>query len=214
MICRFPFACKMNCRGPQPGVNIVLTGCCLLWLANMMACPVAHAESLYHAATFQPLTADHKAFRVGDVITVQILENSSASSSADTGTRRNNNLSARLSTPGLVGNRQAGLEVQGDFDGGGRTQRSNRLLATITVTVREVLADGDLRLAGEQRLTVNEEPQLVALEGRVRRQDISDGNIVVSTRLADARITYVGEGDIAERNRRSWWRKLFDWGGL
>ncbi|MGI4848758.1 MAG: flagellar basal body L-ring protein FlgH [Janthinobacterium lividum] len=184
-------------------------------LLLLLAASVAVAENLYQAESFRPLTADIKAYQIGDALTVQVLENSSASTSADTGTRRNNSLSAQWLTPGSSSqSRQAGLDVKGDFDGGGRTQRSNRLLATLTVTVREVLADGQLRVAGEQRLTVNEEPQRVALEGRVRPQDISDGNIVLSTRLADARITYVGEGDLAERNRRSWWRKLLDWSGL
>ena len=98
----------------------------------------------------------------------------------------------------------------GDFDGGGRTQRTSRLLTTVSVTVREVLPGGQLRIAGAQSLTVNEELQTVTLEGLVRPADISDGNVVLSTRIADARITYLGEGDVAERNRRPWWRKVLD----
>ena len=173
----------------------------------------AGAESLYKEQTYRPLTADNKAFQVGDALTVQVFENSSATTSSDTGTRRKNNLSAELGH----GNHtiaQTGIAVGGDFDGGGKTQRTNRVLATLTVTVREILANGELKVAGEQILTVNEEPQKVTLEGRVRPVDISDGNIVLSTRLADAKITYVGEGDIAERNRRPWWRNLLDWVGM
>lgn len=171
------------------------------------------AESLFQEQAFRPLTADNKAFRVGDVLTVQVFENSSATTSADTGTRRRNSLSADLSH-GSGSVAQTGVGVGGTFDGGGRTQRSNRVLATLTVSVRQVLDNGDLLVGGEQTLTVNEEPQKVALEGRVRPQDISDGNIVVSTRLADARISYVGEGDISERSRRPWWRSLLDSFGL
>jgi flagellar L-ring protein precursor FlgH len=52
------------------------------------------------------------------------------------------------------------------------------------------------------------------LDGRVRPQDISDGNLVLSTRLADARITYVGEGDLSDRARRAWWRRFLDAVGL
>jgi flagellar L-ring protein precursor FlgH len=175
--------------------------------------PVA-AESLYQEGSFRPLTADNKAFRVGDSLTVQVFENSSASTSADTGTRRNNDISGSVTQTGnrVVG--QLGIGVAGGFDGGGRTQRANKLLATLTVTVQEVLASGELRVAGEQLLTVNEELQKVNLEGRVRPQDISDGNVVLSTRLADARITYVGEGDVTDRSRRSGWRKVFDWLGF
>jgi flagellar L-ring protein FlgH len=173
----------------------------------------AHAESLYQEQSYRPLTADNRASRVGDVLTVQIFENSSASTSAATGTRRKNNLSADLNNSGgFVG--QAGISVGGDFDGGGQTQRANRVLTILTVTVREILANGELRVSGEQMLTVNEEPQKVTLEGRVRPLDISEGNIVLSTRLADAKITYMGQGDIAERNRRPWWRSLLDWAGM
>jgi flagellar L-ring protein FlgH len=54
----------------------------------------------------------------------------------------------------------------------------------------------------------------VTLEGRVRPQDISDGNVVLSTRLAEARITYLGEGEVSQRQQRAWWRKLLDWAGM
>lgn len=172
-----------------------------------------NAESLYKEQTYRPLTADNKAFQVGDALTVQVFENSSATTSSDTGTRRKNNLSGELGH-GSNTVAQTSIAVGGDFDGGGKTQRTNRVLATLTVTVREILANGELKVAGEQILTVNEEPQKVTLEGRVRPIDISDGNIVLSTRLADAKITYVGEGDIAERNRRPWWRSFLDWVGM
>jgi len=186
----------------------------LLAVSLLGASVPANAESLYQESTFRPLTADNKAFRVGDSLTIQVFENSSATSSANTGTRRANDISGSVTHTGnrVVG--QLGIGVTGDFDGGGRTQRANRLLATLTVTVQEVLPNNELRVAGEQLLTVNEELQKVNLEGRVRPQDISDGNVVLSTRLADARITYVGEGDVSERTRRSVWRRVFDWLGL
>lgn len=171
------------------------------------------AESLYQEQTFRPLVGDNRAFRVGDVLTVQVFENSSATTSAETGTRRNNALSANLSHQrGVVA--KTDLGVGGDFDGGGKTQRTNRVLATLTVSVKEILPNGDLRIGGEQVLTVNEEPQKVGLEGRVRPLDISDANVVMSTRLADAKITFLGEGDLAERNRRPWWRSFLDAVGL
>ena len=173
----------------------------------------AQGVSLYDEKTYRPYTADNKAFRAGDVLTVQVFENSSASSSADTDTRRKNSLSADLGHRGNT-TAQTSASVAGDFDGGGRTQRASRLLVTLSVTVREVLPNGDLAVMGEQTLTVNQEPQRVTLEGRVRPVDVSDGNTVLSTRLADAKITYVGEGDIAERNQRPWWRKLLDWTGF
>ncbi len=184
-------------------------------LAALMAvpAPAAQAQSLFQEETFRGLTADNKAFRPGDILTVQVFENSSATSSAETGTRRGNHLATELAH-GSNKAAQASLAVAGDFDGGGRTQRASRLLATVSVTVQEVLPQGQLRIAGTQSVTVNEELQRVTLEGIVRPVDISDGNVVQSTRIAQARITYVGEGDLSERNRRAWWRRLLDALGL
>lgn len=180
----------------------------MLLVIALVAAPL-RAESLFQEAGWRGLTADHKAYRPGDVLTVQVFENSSATSTADTGTRRTNHLQADLAH-GSNNVAQASLAVAGDFDGGGRTQRTSRLLATLTVTVQEVMANGQLRVAGTQSVTVNDELQRVTLEGVVRPVDITDGNLVQSTRIADARITYVGEGDVTERSRRSWWRKLLD----
>ncbi|WP_092399343.1 flagellar basal body L-ring protein FlgH [Collimonas sp. OK412] len=173
----------------------------------------AMAESLYQENSYRPLAGDNKAFRIGDVVTVQVLENSSATTNADTTTRRKNGINADLSltrNPTITG----GINVGGDFDGGGRTQRASRLLAQLTVAVTEILPNGDLRIAGEQALLVNGEQQSVKLEGRVRPLDISDGNVVVSSRLSEAKITYVGEGDLSDRQRRSWWRSVVDWLGF
>lgn len=185
------------------------------WLALIAALAPAAlpAASLYDEATFKPLITDHKAFRIGDVLTVQVFENSSASTSAETGTRRRNALSAELSHAGGKA-AETSIGVGGDFDGGGRTQRASRLLITLSVSVRDVLANGDLRIGGEQLLLVNSERQRVTLEGRVRPQDVSEGNIVQSTRLADARITYIGEGEVSQRQQRAWWRQLLDLAGM
>lgn len=167
------------------------------------------AQSLFDEGSWRGLTSDHRAYRPGDTLTVQVLENSVASTSADTGTRRSNHLQAELAH-GSRKVAETGLSVGGDFDGGGRTQRASRLLTTLTVTVQEVLPGGLLRVAGTQSVTVNDEVQRVTLDGLVRPLDINEANVVQSTRIAQARITYVGEGDLTERGRRPWWRKVLD----
>lgn len=196
-------------------MNEVLRSCLRIALgaALLAAALSVPAQSLYDEKTYRALTADNKAFRVGDVLTVQVVENSAAQANADTGTRRTNNVSAQLDRPKLAPV-NVGLGVTGNFDGGGQTARAGKLLAQLSVTVREVLPNGDLRVSGEQLLLINEEQQKIVLEGRVRAQDISDGNVVVSSRLADAKINYVGQGDLADRQRPAWWRKVFDWLGL
>jgi len=185
---------------------VVLAASCLLVAG-------AQAQSLYDESTFRPLTADNKAYRVGDVLTIQVVESAAASANADTATRRSNDMSAGLArahTPAI----SIGLGNSGEFDGGGKTTRAGKLLAQLTVSVKQVLPNGDLQVAGEQLLLINEEQQRINVEGRVRPQDISDNNVVLSTRLAAARITYVGDGDLAERQKPAWWRQVLDWMGL
>jgi flagellar L-ring protein precursor FlgH len=182
----------------------------------LLACGLpSMAQSLYEEATFRALTADHKAFRVGDVLTVQVIESAVAAANADTGTQRRNNLGAdlALSYPHQR-NLTANAAVNGVFDGGGRTERAGRLVAQLTVSIRDVLPNGDLLVAGEQQLTINDERQRIALTGRVRPQDVSEANVVVSTRIADADITYVGEGHLADRQKPAWWRQFADWLGF
>ncbi len=188
----------------------------VLTLAGALASGGARAESLYDAGTFRPLTADNKAFRVGDVITIHVFENSSARTSTDTSTQRRNAIQADMGTTAINGGRPVSgtVNVGGTFEGGGTTERANRLLATLTVSVQEVLPNGDLKVAGEQNLTVNKETDKVRVEGRVRPQDISADNTVLSTRLADAKLTYAGKGDLSDRNKRAWWRWLLDFLGF
>ncbi len=178
--------------------------------AALLALPQAGiAQSLFEEGAWRGLTADNKAYRPGDVLTVLVFENTSATSSADTDTRRSNSLAAELAH-GSRKVAESSVAVNGAFEGGGRTQRASRLLTTVTVTVQEILPGGQLFVAGTQEVTVNEELQRVSLEGVVRPVDVSDGNVVHSTRIAQARITYVGEGDLTERNRRAWWRRVLD----
>ena len=82
------------------------------------------------------------------------------------------------------------------------------------MSVTEVLSNGDLRVSGQQQVSINDEIQKIGVEGRIRPYDISENNVVLSTRLADAKITYLGDGEITERQRRGWWRKLLDLFGL
>ncbi|MGC3963589.1 MAG: flagellar basal body L-ring protein FlgH [Rhodocyclaceae bacterium] len=187
----------------------VVTALIRLSAIGLLSASLAHAESLYSPDEFRALASDGKAYRVGDVLTVQIIENASATSNADTSTKRDNQINANLrlsNNPSIAG----GINIGGDFTGGGTTQRSGRLLAQITVTVREIVDNGLLKIAGEQLLTINGEAQRIGIEGLVRSRDVSDGNVVLSTRVSDAHITYEGDGPLSERQRPSWWRQFLD----
>ncbi|MEN9864916.1 MAG: hypothetical protein RL748_506 [Pseudomonadota bacterium] len=184
----------------------------LLVLAALLAGNSVRAGSLYQAATYQALTADQKARKAGDLITVMIFENSSASSTANTSTGRDARVGIDLVGTGKQANVSAGTANQ--LDGRGRTQRQGQVLAQITVSVKSVLENGDLLIAGEQLLEVNNEKQQIKLQGRVRNADVSDSNTVLSTRVADAKISYIGEGDVADRQKPSWWQRALSWFGV
>lgn len=174
---------------------------------------IVHAESLYPGPEYRALGADHKAAHIGDVLTIQILESSSATSSADTSTGRNatNNVNFSLSRRPAS---SLSTGVQSDFDGGGKTERSGRLLAQMTATVTGYASNGDLLIGGEQLLTVNDEKQKIFVRGRVRPDDISATNTVPSTRIADAQIIYLGDGSVAGRQKPAWWTRFLNWLGF
>lgn len=182
-------------------------------VAPPTAAPRPRAKgSLYSDAQFQSLTADRRHFEVGEVLTVMVYESASATSSADTGTNRDSNVGVGIDLPNWK--KSAGATVNNDFNGTGRTQRAGRLLAQITVLVREVLPNGDLLVGGEQLLEINGEKQTIRAEGRVRPRDINENNMVLSSRLAEAKLAFVGDGVLGDMQRPRWWQKLLGLFGI
>jgi flagellar L-ring protein FlgH len=173
---------------------------------------LARADDLYSETTFRPLASDKRAHLPGDVLTVMIYENSSAVTSADTSLQRKNDVGVQ----GGVDQRTHGVNMAANntFDGGGTVQRAGKLLAQMSVTVVAVVPNGDLQVAGEQLLEINSDRQKIRVEGRVRPLDVSDTNTVLSYRLADAKISYLGDGDLASRQRPGIWSRLFNWAGF
>lgn len=180
-----------------------------LVLASSMLC---NAEDLYQGHAYQSLISDRRAHQVGDVLTVLVVENSSATATAGTGTDKSNDLGIRFSIP----NRQesSSIGVGEEFDGQGRIARSGRLLAQLSVTVQDVGANGDLWISGDQLIEINEEKQSINLSGRVRPIDIDERNTVLSTRIANAEIKYIGDGVLADNQRKGWLSKVITFLGL
>lgn len=172
----------------------------------------APATSLYQPATYQPYTSDLRTRHVGDLITVMVYESASASTTANTTAGRDAAVGWTTRLPGKSYSGAVGTNNQ--VDGGGRTAREGRVLAQITVAITEITERGDLVVAGEQLLDINDERQQIRVEGRVRAQDVSDANVVLSTRIANAKISYAGQGDLANAQRPAWWHRLLTLFGL
>ncbi|MGF6647331.1 flagellar basal body L-ring protein FlgH [Paraburkholderia phenazinium] len=173
----------------------------------------AHAVDLFKSDTYQSLTADRRASKPGDIVTVLVYENSTASNTADTSTKTNVGLQGNVSTM-FAGNNAAQVGLGDNYGGRGQIQRTGRLLAQISARVTESEPNGDLIVAGSQAIDVNGEKTQIHLQGRVRPVDITANNTVQSNRLADAKIDYVGEGFITDRSKPGLIPRLFAWLGL
>jgi flagellar L-ring protein precursor FlgH len=177
------------------------------------AVPHAHAANLFQNDTYQSLTADHRASKPGDILTILVYENSTASNTADTSTKTKVGVQGNVSTM-FAGNNSAQVGVGDSYGGRGQIQRTGRLLAQISARVTDIAPNGDLIVAGSQAIDVNGEKTQIHLEGRVRPVDIAAGNTVQSNRLADAKIDYVGEGFITDRSKPGLIPRFFAWLGL
>jgi flagellar L-ring protein precursor FlgH len=173
---------------------------------------MAGATSLYQPVTFQPYTSDLRLRHVGDLITVMVYESASATTTANTSSGRDAAVGWQANLPGK--SYAGGLKTSNQLDGGGHTTREGRVLAQITVAVREITESGDLVVLGEQLLDINDERQQIRVEGRLRPQDVSDANVVQSTRIANAKISYIGQGDLANSQRPAWWQRFLTLFGI
>jgi len=160
------------------------------------------ATSLYGAGSTQPgllgMYCDHKARQVGDLLTIMVTEVSYAQNRTDTQAQKG--IGAELSPSGAVFDflqavkldTGAGLKLGNSATGGTSTSRSGKLIGTITAQVVEVLPNGDLRIRGVREVSVNREKEQMIVTGIVRQRDISPGNTIPSTMVADAQIAFSG----------------------
>ncbi|MBF0454209.1 MAG: flagellar basal body L-ring protein FlgH [Magnetococcales bacterium] len=173
--------------------------------------------SIWQSTDRNTLFLDNKARNIGDIITVQISEKSSAEKDATTELKRGNSNAASLGgmldlTTVLKSDQSlatATASSQNDFKGQGNTTRESTLVATVSCLVTEVLPNGNLRIEGRRDITINHENQFILLSGIVRPEDISPENTVTSAQIADARIDYSGDGDIDQQQRPSWLNRFF-----
>ncbi len=163
-----------------------------------------------------------KARGVGDIVTIRIVESSSATNNAKTNTGRTTAMSVGLDNFfGLENRFPSGSNffnpfsaVQSDygskFDGSGSTARSGALTAFITARIVQILPGGNLVIEGNREVRINNENQIITLTGTVRPRDISPDNIVQSTYIADARISYSGSGVLNDQQRPGWLARILD----
>ena len=162
------------------------------------------------------LFMDQKAHQPGDLLTIQLFENTKATTKAETSTSKdssaNTEAAALAGAPlTLSGRNVLALDATGtqSFSGNGASSQSNSLAGSITVTVVQRLPNGNLVVQGEKHLLLNQSNELVQIQGIVRTADISPDNTIPSSRIANVRIKYGGRGPVARSNVMGWLTRFF-----
>ena len=163
------------------------------------------------------LFEDPKARRVGDILTVVLSERTQASKSANTETKKDANVQVpaplvfgRPVTAGGVEILATDIESNTKFKGEADSDQSNRLDGSITVSVAQVLPNGNMVIQGEKWLGLNQGEEVIRLRGIVRPRDVSPDNTVLSTKIANAEIRYTGVGALADSNSPGWLTRFFN----
>lgn len=173
--------------------------------------------AIYQPVNGLALFEDVRAHRVGDILTVQLVEKTNASKKAATSTKKDQDVSLGVNTllgrPVTRNGRDiTAVDISGgrEFSGDGASSQSNTLTGNISVTIADVLANGNLVVRGEKLLSINQGDEFIRIAGIVRPVDVSPDNMVLSTKIADAQITYGGRGALADSNRKGWLARFFD----
>jgi len=175
------------------------------------------AGAIYAAGPGLNLYGDRRARDVGDLLTITLIENTTATTTASTAISKKSDI--EMGTPTLFGApvTLGGKDILGasaasdrDFSGKGNSAQSNRLQGSLTVTVIQRLPNGNLVVQGQKNLRLNQGDELVQIQGIVRSADIGADNTIPSSKVADARIAYGGRGAVAQSNAMGWLGRFFN----
>lgn len=186
--------------------------------AILVAATPAAAESLYRGDGWSHLASDNVASAAGDALLVVVYQSAEARNSERRMRRKNTRIDASLGFAGdltpFTLQESGELAFGGEFSGQGEIRRSESILTQFSVTIADVLPNGDLVVAGEQQVRMNGEESVIKVRGRVRRADIANDNRVLSTRIADAEIDYQGRGFVTRGASEGIVTRIFSWLGL
>lgn len=173
--------------------------------------PIQDNGAIYQAGTEVRLFEDQIARRVGDVLTVVLVENTAVIQNDNLNQRKDDETS--VDPPTLFGYPISYLEqdiaFKRKFTSTNNGKQNNNLHGTVSVTVIEVLSNGNLVVRGEKRLALTGGNEYVKLSGIVRPVDIDTANTVLSTSIADATVVYEGEGQMADASKKGWLERFF-----
>jgi flagellar L-ring protein precursor FlgH len=175
------------------------------------------AGAIYAQGTEVSLWENVTARNVGDTLTVRLEESTTAEKSVSTNTAKNSE--AAMTGPTIFGRPitvngtpilEGSLNNESSFNGNGASKQSNALDGAISVTVAKRFANGNLLVRGQKWIAINSGKEFVRLQGIVRPSDIAPDNSVVSWKIADAYISYGGQGTVANASKPGWLYRFFN----
>ena len=191
-----------------------------MWgVSAFVAACMALSASAVHAQDLREnlgrsLFSDQKANRIGDAVTVLVVEASSASNDTKSSTSRESAIS-------LSGSAKAGTSPLPDagfnlgtgntFKGSGATQSQGSVRASISARVDSLLVNGNMWISGSRLISINGEDQVIRISGIIRPSDVQSDNSVYSSSISDAKIVFEGSGMIDRSQGPGWFTKLFHW---
>jgi flagellar L-ring protein FlgH len=190
-------------------------------LAVTLLCGTAQAQSLWQEDTSRSMISDKRAGAIGDILTIVVQENNSASKDQSTKTSKETGIDAAIQSflyspdaSGLLTHRgkmpALKLNAKQNFDGGGKINNAEKITARIAVRVIDVLPNANLVIEGTRKTAFSGETQDAILRGVVRVEDIAANNTVFSYNVADATIKYVSKGTVSDNQRKGWFTKVWE----
>jgi flagellar L-ring protein precursor FlgH len=185
-------------------------------LINWLLVIPARADSIWNKESASPYSTQ-KAYKVGDIINIIILESSSAQNKAGTKTDVRDDLGAKFThtlerlAPVIGKSNQATGQFSNKYKGLGQTSRASSVQARIAAWVTEVMPNGNLNIKGRHKVEVNDEIQEITITGIVRAKDIGGTNSVYSYQVANAELAVKGTGVVAETESPGWLTRIFNW---
>lgn len=178
----------------------------------------AQNGSLYRENIAMGLFTDQKARQVGDIITIILDERTTSSKTSNVEVTKENEIdmlpgggSVFGVTPSFNGyNLSSEVTADREFTGEAEADQSNRLSGSISVTVIDIFPNGTLVIRGEKWMTLNRGQEFIRISGLVRPDDVTPENTILSTKIANARITYSGTGELADSQRMGWLTRFFN----
>lgn len=186
--------------------------CLTLYISALLFSPLVFGINLFDETLYRPMIADHRAWLPGDVLTVIVLETSNAQTGADLSSGKE--IKTALSASYNRNKYEVGFGLVGNGNTAAKTGRNGKIKASLTVRIKDVLPNSSYLVEGRQLIRVNGEQQTIMLSGIVRLEDISAQNTILSTRLADAQITYTGDGSVSNSQRYNYIYKMLSFMGL